>query len=221
MILTLALTFLRRFGIQLALAAAIVGAGWWALSAAEQRGWDRRDAQAQLEARQALDEANRIVRENIADAAARDQAAAATIDKLNAVAAGRAKTLNEHLAAQELTPQGNPHDALSGGQPTAAQPAVAHRPLLGHAVLDAFTVRVLNDARANAAGPAPGGAPAGADAEGQAAAFAPTTITGRDFADNDLEVVRLYHELATRHDGLVDWVNRQCVPEPGPFPPTH
>jgi hypothetical protein len=28
----------------------------------------------------------------------------------------------------------------------------------------------------------------------------------KEFVDNDLEIVRLYHELATYHDALVDYV---------------
>lgn len=32
------------------------------------------------------------------------------------------------------------------------------------------------------------------------------TVT--EFVDNDLDVVALYHALATYHDGLVDWVQK-------------
>lgn len=31
-------------------------------------------------------------------------------------------------------------------------------------------------------------------------------LTLKEFVDNDLEIVRLYHELATYHDALVDYV---------------
>jgi hypothetical protein len=38
-------------------------------------------------------------------------------------------------------------------------------------------------------------------------------VTGADLALNDLTVVNLYHDLAARHDQLVDWVLFQCVPQ--------
>jgi hypothetical protein len=224
MLSDLLLSLLRRFGIQIVVMAAIVGSGWWLLNRAEQRGWDRRDDQAQVEAAEAERNAGTILLENVADAAERDRIANDKIDALNAAAHTRAGTLSEHLAAQERTQPPTPTQGATHGPVRPSEPAFAAadvpRPLLGHSVLDAFTVGVLNDARRNAPGPTPGGAAPGADAEGQAAASAPTNITGRLFADNDLEVVRLYHELATRHDGLVDWVNHQCVPEkPQPTAP--
>lgn len=219
MSLALLISFLRSYGLQLLLVIAVIGGGMWALDSAEQRGWDRRDAQAQKEAAKQQASADKELRENIADTATREQVAIQAIEQSNEAATTRADTLDKHLARQErarpLTP---PKGATCDNHPAHAQPALeepaAARPLLGHSVLDARTVRVLNDARQNApAGPAPGGATNDADAEGEAAASAPTTITGRLFADNDLEVVRLYHELATRHNGLVDWVTHQCVPE--------
>lgn len=222
MIPPLLLTLLRRFGLQALVIAAIAGTGWWALHRAEQRGWDRRNALAQAEARAAEVRAGEIILENIADAADRDRAASAAIDQLNHAAASRARTLNDHLAAQEaipFQPRGTTHDDNLPVAGLAPAPAFSAHPLLGQSVLDRRTVGLLNDARAGLA-PAPGGAPAGTDAEGEATASTPTAITGRIFADNDLEVVRLYHELATRHNGLVDWVNHQCVPEkPQPTAP--
>jgi hypothetical protein len=218
---TLLITLLRRFGIQIVVMAAIAVGGWWLLHRAEQRGWDRRDAQAQAEAHAAEQRAGEIILENIADAADRDRAVATQIEALNLAASARAKTLNDHLAAQEaipFQPRGTTHDDNLPVAGLAPAPAFSAHPLLGQSVLDRRTVGLLNDARAGLA-PAPGSAPAGADAEGEATASSPTAITGRIFADNDLEVVRLYHELATRHNGLVDWVNHQCVPEkPQPTP---
>lgn len=206
-----------------------VALGMWALSTAEQRGYDRRNAELQAqELRQERDSTEQLLK-NIADSAGADQQAAASIEKTNQAAAARAQTLGAHLSAQGSKPFNSPrknhdHNSANPKQTTAlaAEPDPAI-PLLGQSVLDRLTVRVLNDARANAdAAPTEArGTSPGADAEGEASADAPTTITGADFADNDLEVVRLYHELATRHNGLVDWVNRQCVPETGALPPTH
>lgn len=67
--------------------------------------------------------------------------------------------------------------------------------------LDHDTVRLLNAARDPAAA-LPTGNP---DAESQAA----SQVTQSDLIDNDIEVVGLYHELAERHDALVDWVQTQ------------
>ncbi|MFT4064256.1 hypothetical protein [Paraburkholderia sp.] len=33
--------------------------------------------------------------------------------------------------------------------------------------------------------------------------------TVKEFTDNDLEIVGMYHALATYHDALVDWVQHQ------------
>lgn len=221
------LNLLRRCGIQLLVVGVVVGAGWWALSVAEQRGYDRRNLE--LQAQELLQQKSNTdeLLKNIADSAAVDQKAAESIERTNQVAAQRASVLGNHLAAQGAKPFNPPRksndDDVSTTKPAAAQVAESDTavPLLGQSVLDRLTVRVLNDARTNAAHAEAGGTSAGADAEGEASADAPTTITGADFAGNDLEVVRLYHELATRHNGLVDWVNRQCVPETGALLPTH
>ena len=203
--------------------------GMWALSTAEQRGYDRRNAELQAqELRQERGNTEQLLK-NIADSVNADQQAAASIEKTNQAAAVRAQTLGAHLSAQGSKPFNSPrknHDHNSANpEQTAAlaaepDPAI---PLLGQSVLDRLTVRVLNDARANTDAQAPeaGGTSPGADAEGEASANTPTKITGADFANNDLEVVRLYHELATRHNGLVDWVNRQCAPEPEALPTNH
>lgn len=210
-----------------ALLAVGVALGAWVLSSAEQRGYDRRNSE--LQAQELLQQKSNTdeLLKNIADSAAVDQKAAESIERTNQAAAQRASVLGNHLAAQGAKPFNPPRksndDDVSTTKPAAAQVAESDTavPLLGQSVLDRLTVRVLNDARTNAAPAEAGGTSAGADAEGEASADAPTTITGADFAGNDLEVVRLYHELATRHNGLVDWVNRQCVPETGALLPTH
>lgn len=210
-----------------ALLAVGVALGAWVLSSAEQRGYDRRNSE--LQAQELLQQKSNTdeLLKNIADSAAVDQKAAESIERTNQVAAQRASVLGNHLAAQGAKPFNPPRksndDDVSTTKPAAAQAAESDTavPLLGQSVLDRLTVRVLNDARTNAAPAEAGGTSPGADAEGEATANAPTTITGADFADNDLEVVRLYHELATRHNGLVDWVNRQCAPEPEALPTNH
>jgi hypothetical protein len=72
------------------------------------------------------------------------------------------------------------------------------RPVLGgDPNLDPDTVRLLNAAREDRPVDPAGGLDA---KESQA----PVSVS--EFVDNDLEVVRLYHDLATRHDALVNWV---------------
>ena len=67
---------------------------------------------------------------------------------------------------------------------------------------DVGTVRLLDAARANM--------PASAPATGSdAASRAPSSVGVPTFVANDLEVVRLYHELATRHNALVDYLEQK------------
>ncbi|PLC44588.1 hypothetical protein C0Q88_07870 [Ralstonia pickettii] len=63
------------------------------------------------------------------------------------------------------------------------------------------TVRLLNAAREGVAVDAA----AVVDGESQA----PADLAVAEFVDNDLEVVRLYHELAAKHDALVEAVEKK------------
>lgn len=96
-----------------------------------------------------------------------------------------------HAKPQKPTPG---TEGLGDPAPEQDCPAVADG---GTAFLDVATVRLLDDARAGAAD-----APAWGDAEVEAAADVSVT----EFVQNDLEVVGMYHDLATRHDALVEWV---------------
>ena len=85
----------------------------------------------------------------------------------------------------------------------AHSPAQEPRSTLSHSgntwVFDVGTVRLLDAARANThLDPA-----TLSDAESQAA----SDVALSEFVANDLEVVKLYHELAHRHDTLVDYVS--------------
>lgn len=64
--------------------------------------------------------------------------------------------------------------------------------------LDHGTVSLLNAARANV--------PADTAAISDAKSKAPSGVGAVEFVENDLEVTRLYHDLAARHDALVDYV---------------
>ncbi|UUZ75555.1 hypothetical protein LP414_27955 [Polaromonas sp. P1(28)-13] len=67
--------------------------------------------------------------------------------------------------------------------------------------LDVGTVRLLNAAREGAAVDSAGG--------GDETLNAPSGIGVSKLVDNDLTVVKLYKELATRHDELVDVVEKK------------
>lgn len=73
--------------------------------------------------------------------------------------------------------------------------------------LDLGTVSLLNSARA--------GTPVDSAFLGDATSKIPSGIEFADFADNDLQVVELYHELAARHDALVDYVESKIKQQAG------
>jgi hypothetical protein len=68
-------------------------------------------------------------------------------------------------------------------------------------VLDVGTVRLLNAAREGAAVDAAGSS--------DAALETPSAVGVGKLVDNDLDVVKLYHDLAARHDALVDAVEKK------------
>ena len=175
-------------------------------------GWNERELQAQSDAaairRAVLDE----VADNFADAGRRDAQAFEREAAINQRHELRHAELKTHLARQAATPY-QPKES-SDAQDTEPNPG---RPLLGQCVLDDTTVRMLDDARADRKStPEDGGGAGATDEEGNATAATAPAITGGQFAENDLEVVRLYHQLAGDHDELVEWVQRQCLPPAAP-----
>lgn len=175
-----------------------------ALNYVETRGYERRDAELAIEMKRQREAHDAEIEKNQIDAQAREDALTAELVRAKAVANQRATTLAAHLKTQqrpkETSNATDPHDPT-----TASCGAVPGTVLLGDAVLDGRTVRLLNEARANTE-LENSDASAWADEEGRA-----TSITGADLALNDLEVVRMYHELAERHSGLVDLVYKQCL----------
>lgn len=117
------------------------------------------------------------------------------------VATERSLALDQ--AVQDTAQRSQQIKVLVRERMTQPQPAADHEapicPPAAAAVLDAGTVGLLNAARADLPASA---ASAIGDEEGAPAAAASVA----DFIDNDLDVVRLYHELAKRHDELVDFV---------------
>lgn len=161
---------------KLVLVAALATGGYYMITVIEQRGWDRRDAQAQVQAAAAekLNGEERL--ENLIDGQARNAVLEIQLEALRATAVTRAAQLSKHLKAQAAAPhQPKKANCDRPDQSTAVPDAQAapdsdDRPLLAHSVVDPVTLRLLNDARANRAHPAPGVTPASGDAERAASA---------------------------------------------------
>lgn len=211
--LPLILLLLRTYAkplLALTAVASLLLAGKLALDSAERNGWKARDAVAVQQVNDARLRAAEDARANAEDAAQRSAAVITKILLDGQAAADRSKSLSARLARQKATPFNPPgatHHAacnLPDAQPAPTLAYVA-RPLLGQSVLDVRTVRLLNEARANAQ-LENGSSPDGDDEESAA-----TAVTGADLAMNDLDVVRMYHDLSARHSGLVDWVQAQCI----------
>lgn len=88
----------------------------------------------------------------------------------------------------------------AAGQPTSTEPQGGSAPACrgSDLVLDVGTVSMLDAARQGSALGAAGGS--------DEAQSAPSTVGVTDFVANDLDVVRMYLDLAKRHDELVDAV---------------
>lgn len=178
-------------------------------------GWNERELQAQSDAaairKAVLDE----VTDNFADAGRRDAQAFEREVALGERFEARHAQLKSHLARQAATTY--QFKESPNAQEAEQNPG---RPLLGQCVLDDTTVRMLDDARADRKPtPEDGGGARETDEEGKATAATAPAITGGQFAENDLEVVRLYHQLAGDHNELVDWVQHQCLSMGQPVEP--
>lgn len=219
------LTLLASRPVRYLLAAlAVAGLALWGAQRLEQRGWDRRDAQAQLESARAAELAGEILLENQRDAEIRNAQAIETQTTINR----QAQAVRDELAAH-LAQQGSPRDADTERPGTLAQSPAPGRdlpPVLGDVVLDARTVGLLNAARTGRPAAEEIERAAGrAGQEGRTPAAPGAQITGADLALSDAEIARMYRNLAARHDQLVDWAQNQCVApsaaNPKPHDPTH
>ncbi|MCY1197866.1 hypothetical protein D9M72_92340 [compost metagenome] len=183
-----------RTAIEIILVVALALGAWWLHHTGYQDGYAARDAIVLRDQVRAADQAIAKTQENV-------QAALATDEKLRTEAVAEKKAYDTR--AQRLdrvqTTQEKPH---APQPPTAPAKPV----LLGSSVLDLFTLCLLNAERDGAGSPAAACAPERTDAEVDAAAATPTEVGGGDLARNDLEVTRIYNDLAKRHDGLVEWV---------------
>lgn len=180
----------------LVLCVCVFGALQWAY----QTGYERRSSEVAESVREATESQRIETERNRLDAQKRETELLAQLASMKEVAQSRARALKTHLKTQQ-----KPKESPNAEDPDHDTPT-----LLGSVVLDARTVGLLNAARANAE--LEDSDPAGGADEASAA----TAITVADFAMNDLEVVRLYHELSARHSGLADWVRSQaqCLAPP-------
>lgn len=183
---------------------ALLAGLWGAYHTVYTRGWDARDSIAQAQAlsnrASVADAKAAAILAGVADAKERDKKTIAELTRQYNSSEIMVALLDATLKLQEITP-------YIQEKPNASKPQPP--PLLGQSVLDDGTVRMLNNARAGF--PDPGSSAAGRGHEASGAFTAtPPYVTGGELARNDLEVVRLYHILATRHNDLVDWVEKQC-----------
>lgn len=88
------------------------------------------------------------------------------------------------------------------GKNDEGQSALLDPKSCGKFYFDSISVRLLNDARQ--------GTEAGLDAavSGNEEVATATSIGIEEFVANDLEIIRMYHDLAKRHDELVDAVEK-------------
>lgn len=183
----------------LAAAAAVVYA---IQHSAYQAGWSARDVSAKqaLAAQQARIE--KLVQSNQSKAQQEDQKFKEQLASAQSTADAFKKQLQGQIEKSKR----------EGGNVTVISKQATDKPVdFFSAVVPDVTVSVLNQARASASGCGEDcGAATGADEKGSSAA-AGASVTGADIALNDLEVVALYGQLARRHDGLVDWVAKECA----------
>lgn len=133
--------------------------------------------------------ANNIVVSNAISAKVEDKVEAITVTatKVKSAAAKRITNQQERTANEQFA-QESFHQA-EHATPAAVCPAF---------VFDVGTVRLLNAARQGTAVEPTGGS--------DEALNAASGIGISKLVDNDLDIVRMYHELALRHDALVDAV---------------
>ena len=103
---------------------------------------------------------------------------------------------SEQIANMRRAIQRHRHDLAQGQTQDDQNPTDCANP-----VLSVGTVRMLNAARANE--------PFDTDALGNAESKAPSEVEVADIIDSDIEVVGMYHDLAERHNALVDWVEQE------------
>jgi len=188
--------------ITLALVVALAAGAWWHGERRYQAGYAAREAVLVRDQLKSADKAIENTKANVAESREIDKAVQARQAAELAAAKDRASRLEKALAQQERTPY---------QPPTLEANHEAKKPLLGQSVLDVFTLCLLNAERAGIEQPGSACAAGRADEEIAAAAATPTEVGGGDLARADQELSAQYRDLATRHDGLVDWVEEHII----------
>lgn len=145
-----------------------------------------------------------------------EQKVQASNTRVKAIQSAAAKrVITQEKAREQYTKELFRKSELQAGHPAAGVDEAQAGSVCGRFEFDVGTVRLLNDARAGQAGAAVDPT-AGSDAASQA----PSGVGIPALIDNDLEIVKQYHELAERHDALVDSVEQELKRRAGETPPT-
>lgn len=184
------------------LAALVLGVGNFAYQA----GWSARDAKAKELAAESARQITRLIAEKTHLAQEKDVELEQAKDALEEEIASYQQQLSD-IAARKRADKTKENQR--GITQTTQPETEARTDDFFAAVLDPDAVRLHNQARRGGGGGKDGGsASTGYEEVSEVAPSRP--VTGLEFARNDLEVVRLYRELAIAHDELVDWVSREC-----------
>lgn len=203
-----------------AAAIALASAPLWAVSryidSVENRGYQKATAEFREKERQEQEALKQKRTENIADATKRSNEVTTKENKIQGSSAKGRVSASKHLAQVRKEHEDGRYYYSNGAGAVPQSPATAnysHSGInLASSNLDRLSVWLLNDARQGFPSEQRGciDAPASSDDScrppADSAAKELTEVTGPDLVDNDLEVVRMYNQLAIRHNGLVDWV---------------
>lgn len=193
--------FTKKMVMFLALAVMLgVGLGYFAMNAwSKRQELELKHAQLELLKKNAKESAENVVKsreqsKQIEAAIAKGEAHANRIK----AEAQHQLNLQQESTREQLAPISNQLD--EAGRSTLDRTCVDPRLSVG-------TVRLLNNARAGAGVDSP----RGSDAESKA----PSDVGLAALIANDLEIARLYHELAERHNALVDAVEKKLRDQAG------
>lgn len=145
----------------------------------------------------ALEKDVKVSASNIVESHAASVGIEAKVDSGKAVA-----TKIQSAAAQRITNQQERiNEDFARQIARQVDKASSQAPVCPAFVLDVGTLGLLNAAREGTAVEPTGGS--------DEALNAPSAVGVKKLVDNDLEIVKQYHELATRHDALVDAVEKK------------
>jgi hypothetical protein len=204
MITALLFSFVGKWGSKLLVLMALVAAVLAGIAWLDHRGYERGYSAREAIAKKQLDDQAKAdaaqLQKNIADAAARNDAAIKALGLERDQSATSVADLRKQLAEEEAKwKRDNPH---------------AKSPPLAACTVSPDTLSVLNRALAGAPAKPASGSAAGRAHEAPASAPSPQApasdaVTGTDLAEHDLTLQSAYNQLAIQLNGLIDWVQAQ------------